>query len=401
MVEGAVRPGSPLPSEVQSSIEAYVDRLKESSALSDPAVERAFRRVPRHLFVERFFISDEARGWTAVEHDPGCPKPEHLTTIYSDEALVTRLRDSEVVSSSSQPALVAHMLQLLELRPGMRVLEIGAGTGFNAGLLAEIVGDPALVTTLDIQPDVVEHARRSLVRAGYGAVAVQCRDGFAGAPEAAPFDRIVATVGCPDLSPRWAEQLAPAGCMLIPLRQAGANPLVRVWREDGQGKADVLLGQVVGFSGFMAVQGTLADPAYFAGWAAPPADRPEDEVRPLWPDLGGRRLDFWFYLGVRDPRTRMFRWLSSFGLTDGATGSAARVERDRLVGSPALLGELDVLYTEWQMIGCPNMRRFGLRFFPADASVAPAPALRPAAGPWMAPGQYYHRQFALPPNQEA
>lgn len=63
--------------------------------------------------------------------------------------------------------------------------------------------------TLDIQPDVVEQARRSLARAGNGAVAVQCRDGFEGAPEAAPFDRIVATVGCSDLSSRWVEQLAP------------------------------------------------------------------------------------------------------------------------------------------------------------------------------------------------
>lgn len=129
MEEGEVRAGSPLPSHVRSFIEAYVDRLKESGALSDPAVERAFRRVPRHLFVERFFINDEDKGWIAVEHDPGRPKPEHLEKIYSEAALITRLGGNVGASSSSQPGLVAHMLQLLDLRPGMRVLEVGAGTG--------------------------------------------------------------------------------------------------------------------------------------------------------------------------------------------------------------------------------------------------------------------------------
>ena len=95
----------------------------------------------------------------------------------------------------------------------------------------------------------------------------------------------------------------------------------------------------------------------------------------------------------------MYRWLSSFGLADETAGGTARVEQDRLVGNPALLGELDTLYDEWQAIGCPAMRRFRLRFVRADASVAPAPLSRSAAGPWMLPGQYYHRQFALPPDQ--
>ena len=171
-------------SDVQAYVDAYVDRLKESGALRDPNVERAFRRVPRHLFVERFFVGDEHEGWTAVEHDPAHPRPEHLEKIYSGTALITRLAGKLGTSSSSQPGLMADMLQLLELRPGMRVLEIGAGTGYNAALLAEIVGDPSLVTTVDIQADVVEQARRSLARAGYAGVTVLPRDGFEGAPEA-------------------------------------------------------------------------------------------------------------------------------------------------------------------------------------------------------------------------
>jgi len=405
VAEGEVTADSPLTPEDQAQadvrpyIGVYVDRLKESGALSDPAVEQAFCRVPRHLFVERFFIGDEDKGWTPVEHDPGRPKPEHLETIYSGAALITHRRDNLGTSASSQPALMANMLQLLELRPGMRVLELGAGTGYNAGLLAELVGDPALITTLDIQADVVEHARRSLARAGYSGVAVQCRDGFQGAPEAAPFDRIVATVGCPDLSPRWVEQLAPSGFMLIPLRHAGANPLLRVWQEEGKSEGDTLVGAVVGFSGFMAVQGALADPAYYASSHAQPAANPADEERPVWPNLSDRRLDFWFYLGVRDARTRLFRWVSSFGLVDETSGRSGRIEQDRLVGDPALLDELDALYAEWRASGGPDMLRFRLRFVPADGTIDAVPAPPSTAGPWTWPGKYYRRQFALRPDR--
>jgi protein-L-isoaspartate(D-aspartate) O-methyltransferase len=226
----------------------YVDRLKASGHLPDPAVERAFHSVPRHLFVERFFVGSEADGWTQVDHDPARPEADHLATIYSDAALITRLVENRGTSSASQPTLVAQMLHLLELRPGARVLEIGAGTGYNAALIAAVVGDPSLVTTLDIQEDVVAQARRSLAQAGLGGVTVRCRDGAEGAPEAAPFDRIVATVGLPNLSPAWAEQLAPDGFMLLPLRHASGNPLVRVVPEPGSGD---LVGAIVGFSGFM------------------------------------------------------------------------------------------------------------------------------------------------------
>ncbi len=126
----------------RSYIPAYVDHLKESGAISESAVEKAFRRVPRHLFVERFYIGNGKRGWEQVEHDSTRARAEHLEKIYSDTALVTRLEDNVPTSSTSQPSLMAGMLESLDLRPGMRVLEIGAGTGYNAALMAELAQDP-------------------------------------------------------------------------------------------------------------------------------------------------------------------------------------------------------------------------------------------------------------------
>jgi protein-L-isoaspartate(D-aspartate) O-methyltransferase len=283
----------------------------------------------------------------------------------------------------------------------MHVLEIGAGTGYNAALLAELTGDSSLVTTIDIQPDVVEQTRRSLARAGYGGVRVLCRDGFEGAPEAAPFDRIVATVGCPDLSPRWADQLAPGGFLLIPLRHAGANPLLRVWRHPAT-TASALVGAVASFSGFMAMQGALADPAYYDVTRPPPAAGEGEIERPLRPELGTGPLGFWFYLGVCDPRMRVFRWLSSFGLKDERTGKTARIEGLRLVGDPILLGELDARYGEWRALGAPEMRRWRLRFVPSAAAVRGRDQPTGSAGrAWTVEGAYYRRTFTLSPPDRA
>jgi protein-L-isoaspartate(D-aspartate) O-methyltransferase len=419
---------------IESYLEAYVERLKASGCIRDPAVERAFRRVRRDLFVERFYVGQAGQGedkqvYRTVDYDPQHPTEEPLRLIYADEALITRLSDNVGTSSSSQPSLVAQMLHLLELRPGMRLLEIGAGTGYNAALLAESVGDASLVTTLDIQADVVEQTRRNLARAGYGAVRVLHRDGFYGAPEGAPFERIVATVGCPEISPRWVEQLAPSGFMLIPLRHAGANPLVRIWREGSAG--DTVVGRVVSFSGFMAIQGALRVEGYYHGPPSPP-DAAEEE-RPLWPGLAapgaadpappqpppgpspvgpvapasgqvrdgpagervsGPLIDFWFFLGLRDARTRMFRWLNSFGVADPATRRSARIEGGRLVGEPALLSELDAHYQEWLRLGAPSMTRFRLHLVPAGAD--PVASVGGPAANWTLPGSYYHKVFTLP-----
>lgn len=118
-----------------------------------------------------------------VEHDPEDPTPRALEIIYSDHALVTKVLEGGPASSTSQPTFIAQMLELLELGPGMNVLEIGAGTGYNAALMAEIVGHPGLVVTIDVFEDVVEQARRRLSRNGYERIRVLRRDGFEGAME--------------------------------------------------------------------------------------------------------------------------------------------------------------------------------------------------------------------------
>src|SRR5262249_55048873 len=140
----------------------------------------------------------------------------------------------------------------LDLVPGTRVLEIGAGSGYNAALLALLVGDPRLVTTVDIDVELVQQTHARLAQLGLDGIAVVAADGDDGIP-GATFNRIVATVGCVDVSPAWSEQLSEDGVLLVPLVHGSAHPRVRLTKH-----ADRLEGDYVGYSGFVSIRGRQA-----------------------------------------------------------------------------------------------------------------------------------------------
>ena len=170
--------------EIQERQQALVDQLKEKNCITTSPIEQAFLAVPRHLFL------------------PGEP----LDKVYTDWSVVVR-RDAEgqLTSSSSQPAIMAIMLEQLDLRPGQRVLEVGAGTGFNAALIASVVGPGGAVVAVDIQPDLVEHARACLDAAGYEWVQAVVGDGGYGYPDGALYDRIILSVASSVIAPAGRE----------------------------------------------------------------------------------------------------------------------------------------------------------------------------------------------------
>jgi len=161
---------------------AMVERLRERGVLHEPQVEAAMLAVPRHQFL------------------PGVS----VERAYSGESVVTH-RDEQgaATSSASESAIVATMLEMLHLRPGQRVLEIGAGTGYNAALLSHLVGPEGQVTTVDIDPDVTAEAAQHLRDSGHASVEVVTGDGEVGYAASAPFDRIVATAGAWDVPSAW------------------------------------------------------------------------------------------------------------------------------------------------------------------------------------------------------
>lgn len=209
--------------------EELIDQLVEREWIRTKEVEEAFRRVPRHLFA---------------------PKASLAEAYAAEEAVITKKDEHGItVSSVSAPRIQAFMLEQADIRPGMRILEIGSG-GYNAALIAELVGDEGEVTTMDIDPEVVDRARQLLADTGYGRVKVSLADGESGEPAHAPYDRIIVTVGAWDIPPAWTEQLGDGGRLVVPLRTRGLTRSIVFEAEDGR-----LVSRGYEMCGFVPMQG--------------------------------------------------------------------------------------------------------------------------------------------------
>ncbi len=141
-----------------------VDQLIARGALWSPALIEAFRTTPRHLFLDRVYhFQRQQGGWREVRTNTA--GRHELRLLYADRALTTRLSEPTLglppvpISSSSQPSLMAEMLEDLRLSPGLRTLEIGAGTGYNAALLSHAVGR---VVSLEVDRRVLAEAEEHL-----------------------------------------------------------------------------------------------------------------------------------------------------------------------------------------------------------------------------------------------
>ncbi|HXP93893.1 MAG TPA: methyltransferase domain-containing protein [Candidatus Binatia bacterium] len=174
---------------------ALVERLVVRRTARSPSVVRALGDVPRHAFLPE--ISPEL--------------------AYADRSIALIVEEGTTLSSASQPSMIAEMLEQLDVQPGNRVLEIGTGSGYNAALLAYLAGPRGQVVSIDLDAGLVERARSALRATGFERVRVLHEDGAGGAPEWAPFDRIILTVAADDIVDAWRAQLAPGGRLVLPL----------------------------------------------------------------------------------------------------------------------------------------------------------------------------------------
>jgi protein-L-isoaspartate(D-aspartate) O-methyltransferase len=156
--------------------------------ITDAAVLRAMRRVPRHELVPE---SDRSQSYE-----------DHPLPIGHGQTI-------------SQPYIVAYMTQLLRLKTGDKTLEVGTGSGYQAAVLAEVT--KTNVYTIEIVRPLAERAARDLKRLGYTGVRVRHGDGYEGWPEHAPFDAIIVTAGADHVPPPLIRQLKPGGRMVIPV----------------------------------------------------------------------------------------------------------------------------------------------------------------------------------------
>ncbi|MFB7763516.1 methyltransferase, FxLD system [Streptomyces xiamenensis] len=209
-----------------------VNTLLAKGMITSPEVERAFRAVPREQFVA-----------------DGTP----LEVTYSLDASVPIRRDANgvVISSTSAAYIQARMIEQAGLGPGMSVLEIGSG-GYNAALLAEVVGRQGRVVSVDIDPLVTDRAGELLDAAGYGdrvtVVQADAEKPIPGLDE--PVDAVLVTAGAWDIEPSWLDHLSDTGTLVVPLRMNGVTRVVAFRREDAH-----LVGTSAEIAGFVPMQG--------------------------------------------------------------------------------------------------------------------------------------------------
>ncbi len=360
------RPGGG-PAELRARFAEQIQR--DAVPLPDEIVA-AFGAVPREEFVPDGF---QPRGGEWMR--PG--DSGFLDAVYRDDVLVTKLDGRVPVSSSSQPSLMALMLAALDVRPGMRVLEIGAGTGYNAALLAHLGAE---VTSVDVQADVATRARDALARVGVDAVRVQHGDGYAGAP-GERFDRVIVTVGVAGLSPRWLAQLNQGGHVVVPVEHAGTHPVLAV-----HGTADgPVTATVVCPSSFMSASGPLTAGHPF-GHPAPVAPKtlvPFTETSgPRWePPLDALAYrDLWYAAGV------WYRRATQAALP-GMDQSCLILLDETRTGGAAILADGSVLaggeqaeryaadaadtVRRWDAAGCPPMQAWRVTLALAGGPQAP------------------------------
>lgn len=194
------------------------DLLAAQGDVHHPAWRSAVAAVPRHVFVPAAYQQDDTGTWQPVD----VTSPSGLDLVYSPTTLVTALADrgthQESISSSTKPDLMLRMLEALDIHDGHKVLEIGTGTGYNAAMLSQRLGEN-LVFSVDIDTELVDSASSRLHKIGFRPTLVTA-DGAGGLPEHAPFDRIIATCSVPTVPWAWAEQLRAGGKILVDVKVA-------------------------------------------------------------------------------------------------------------------------------------------------------------------------------------
>ena len=190
------------------------DRMVETQLaardITDKAVLDAMRRVPRHRFV---------------------PEGEQASA-YDDTPLP--IGEGQTIS---QPYIVAYMTQIIEPRPTDRVLEIGTGSGYQAAVLSGLVKE---VYTIEIVSSLAARARAAFDQLGYANIRTRVGDGYAGWPDAAPFDKIIVTAAPDQVPQALVDQLGENGIMVVPVGRGDQIMTVLRRTKDGVARRETI-----------------------------------------------------------------------------------------------------------------------------------------------------------------
>jgi protein-L-isoaspartate(D-aspartate) O-methyltransferase len=369
------------------SAEKYQRQLLEQAKaiyaetpLSD-ATQKAYLETPRHKFVRRYRLWG-VKEWSEVNEGS---LEEHLATLYLDRALVLfGDDDDDVPSTISQPSFVLRMLDMLQLDPGHRVFELGAGSGWNAALMGHLVAPEGSVYSLEIIPEVAQRAGATMKELGITNVNVIEGDGGEGYAEGAPYDRAIFTAGAYDLPHPFFEQIKEGGLFLVVIKsEGGGDTLVLLRKEHDHFESidSVPCGfvQMRGKYQLDRLKPILLDE--LPEWSE--LKNKLIHTRPFWwggkgkEDFPWRTLGIRSYLGITEPTFRAFkmerpdgqgRGKNYFGLWDPEQVSLVIAKDDLLLsyGNPAAEERLLKALERWIKLGMPSAASFALKIYPVD-----------------------------------
>ncbi|MQY04748.1 methyltransferase domain-containing protein [Actinomadura macrotermitis] len=355
-----------------------VERLAEAGDIG-PGWREPFDTVLRHRFIpDTVWVPEQDR---LVPVRRGDDEDAWLELCYADDYVITQVDDGalsghEVTSSASRPDVVAQMLTALQAEPGMSVLEIGTGTGWNAALLAERLGSGRVVS-VEVDPALAGRARRVLREAGH-RVTVVTGDGALGHRPAAPFDRVIATAAVKRVPPAWAAQTRPGGRVLVPWATDFHNGALVSFLVSGDG---TMRGRIVGNVAFMLVREQRGKRVLLARDVRHEAQARESSTCLHPYDVLGE-YDVSLAIGLKVPRCKPIVEHHGPGaytlwLVDPWSGSWARLDHEpgaerfpvRQYGERDLWQEVADAHRWWDALGRPAAGRWGLTVTPDDQYV--------------------------------
>lgn len=368
-------------------IEKYQKQLLEQAQFvyyENPISEttqKAYLATPRHLFVRRF-REWGTKDWREVNEDN---LEEHLAKLYTDRSLILFGDDDEDIASTiSQPSFVLRMLDMLQIEPGHKVLELGAGSGWNAALMGYLVGSEGRVYSLEIISEVAQMAARTIEQLDIQNVHIIEADGGEGYAAETPYNRAIFTAGAYDLPHHFFEQMKDDSLLLIIIKNEGGGDNLFLLRKRDDHFESIESMQC----GFVQMKGKYQidslEPKKLEDlpeWAA--LKDKEVNQRPYWWGGKGKAGFRWRTLGIRsflsiiEPSFQVFktdriserlREEHFFGLWDKDSQSLVIAKDDYLSSYGNSVAEKRLMedVRKWVELGMPSPVSFQLKIYPID-----------------------------------
>ncbi|MFK7806036.1 MAG: protein-L-isoaspartate O-methyltransferase [Anaerolineae bacterium] len=354
------------------------------SPLSD-ATAAAFMATPRHRFVQRYrpYHSQE---WQVVTREN---LSKHLSALYTDGSLALfGDDDNSVPSTISQPSLVLHMLDMLQIEEGHQVFELGAGSGWNAAFMGRLVGKAGQVHSLEIIPEMAQAAAENIANMGIKNVNIVEADGGAGYSAGAPYDRAIFTAGSYDVPHHFYEQIKEGGLLLIVIKNGGGGDCLMLLRkvDDHFESLDSLP------CGFVPMRGKyeVTDLAPITLDQLPNWENLKDNQVskiPFWWGSKGKSGMMWATIGIRsfleiiEPSFKIFKEAGAkdhevgkqfFGLWGESINSLVIAKDESLIsyGSSVAKNHLIRALKNWIDLGMPSVSNMNLHIYRAGKSIS-------------------------------